>query len=249
MLKGAMLCIPGSLFFLAVFVLVRVFSDVPRGKGLWGPSSGFAAAFVLAVGAVMGATAHRTWRAYRQEYHDMLRRLAEALGLKYRQHNERNPLDRFAWAITGEFEGRDVKIARLPESFLGGEVRFLGANVISTPCRPAKPLSALLGRREDHLGQPSHEFPQAHLSGVGAWVKGDFDPEAVGRLEVMEALVMDRMKEAGIEIKEGRAKLYYDLASPVLNYHPPLVQRALRAVIELAELVERPDSTIAEGAQ
>jgi hypothetical protein len=199
-----------------------------------------------------------TWqvvgRERQREYHRMLRRLADSLGLTYTQHSTMNPLDRFAWDISGKLEGREVKLARVPESFMGGEVQFAGAMVISVSCPGAETLSAFFGLRRNRIGGPGEGFPQPHLKGVGAWVaEGSVDLAALGRLDVLGLLATEGVVQGGIEIKEGKVRLYYDLGSPVLDSHPPFVERAARATIELAGCIEervsaRPDTRGVEGA-
>jgi len=177
--------------------------------------------------------------ARRREYHEMLRRVGRELGLTYQQHNTQNPLDRFAWSLTGEWAGRAVKMARVPPSMIGAGGRFFGAVVLSVPCEAPGALSAFIGRRRDIEGAPTASLPQPHLASLGIWAGEDeLDSEAVGGMTAVELLAADGLEQVGLEIKEGRARLYYDLGSPVLDFHPPFVRRALDALAELAGSLE-----------
>jgi hypothetical protein len=74
---------------------------------------------------------------------------------------------------------------------------------------------------------------------VGAWAAaGKLDADAVGALELLDVLAMPGVGQAGIEVREGRARLYYDLGSPALDFHPGFVRRALDGLAALAEAVE-----------
>jgi len=193
---------------------------------------------VVGVGVLLFAW-YRGRSARRQEYHEMLRRVGRELGLTYQQHNTQNPLDRFAWSLTGEWEGRAVKMARVPPSILGDQGRFFGAVVLSVPCEAPRALSAFIGRRWDIGGAPTASFPRPHLASLGIWAGEDeLDAEPLGGLAAPGLLATDGLEQAGIEIKEGRARLYYDLGSPVLDFHPPFVRRALDALAELAASIE-----------
>lgn len=177
--------------------------------------------------------------ARRQEYHEMLGRLGGELGLTYQQHNTQNPLDRFAWSLTGEWSGRAVKMARVPPSMIGAGGRFFGAVLLSVPCKAPQALSVFIGRRRDIEGAPTASFPQPDLASLGIWAGEDeLDAEALGGLAALGLLATDGLEQAGIEIKEGRARLYYDLGSPVLGFHPPFVRRALDALAEWAAFCE-----------
>jgi len=183
---------------------------------------------------------HVAGSARTREYHNMLKRLAEALGLTYSQDSPLGRLDRFRWELSGKFHGREAQIARVPRGVLRGEPPLVQATVVTMSCGPSKRLWAFIGSPWDHPGEPSHAFSQPYLADVRAWVEeGEFDPEPFGRLPIMELLAMGRMRRAALEIKGERVRLFYELDSPVLSYHPRFVERALKAMSELAELVEQ----------
>ena len=169
----------------------------------------------------------------------MLRRLAGSLGLSYAQHSATNPLDRFAWEISGKHDGREVKLARVPQSFMGREMPWGGAATIAASCAVPERLSVSIRRRWDEPGGPGEPIPVPGLENlVACGAGGALDLGRLGRLAVMDVLTMEGPVQAGIEIKEGRVRLYYDLGSPVLNFHPPFVERALRATVELADMIQ-----------
>jgi len=230
-----------GLVVVQVVALAVVGPLLPSGGGRVGSSVRLVVMVVLmGSGPVAVLMAWRVvGRERRREHHAMLQRLAADLGLEYGCRTTSTLYDRFAWSLTGEWAGRAMKMARVPPSLIGAGGRFFGAVVLSVPCEAPGALSAFIGRRRDIEGAPPASLPQPHLASLGIWAGEDeLDAEPLGGLAALGLLATDGLEQAGIEIKEGRARLYYDLGSPVLDFHPPFVRRALDALVELATSIE-----------
>ena len=177
------------------------------------------------------------WRLWL--YHARLRRLADALGLSYTQHSTANRYDRFTWEVSGEAGGRAVKLARVPEGILGGGGRFVYAYVLSVPCSAPPRLSLFIGSPSGHGGGPALSRPQAQLGELGLWVAGgEVDAEALAGLDVLGILSADGMRQAGLEVKEGKARLFYDLGSHARSTDAAFVGRARAALVEFVGTME-----------
>lgn len=196
---------------------------------------------VASVLVTLAVVAAAMWWWRRRFYHVRLRELAEALGLTYTQHNRDNPGDRFAWDVAGEWRGRAVKLARVPEGFLATQIPFARAFVLSMEYEPPAPLAATIGFPAHYLHAPQTARPQTHIGELGLWLEeGELEPGTVAELDLLRILRLPEMRQTGVAIKNGKARLFYDRGSDRRNGDPAFVERALLALAALAEVVESP---------